>query len=132
MTVSTNKAVNGHETDLGFPDFAGTCVPLVGTGVAEGPVGFELAFFCGDFARCLVWDCFGKGEGSPCCLNGKSVTLQFCQKNENRRDKKKRPTVESPFLGFLALRGKTINLSLYAFSLSTLTSFPSSLKFLLL
>ena len=41
-------------------------------------------------------------------------------------------TVESPFLGFLALRGKTISLSLYAFSLSTLTSFPSSLKFLLL
>ena len=65
----------GDETNLGFPDFACTCVPLVGTSVAEGPVGLELALFLGDFAGCLVGDGFGQRESHPCCLGIESVAL---------------------------------------------------------
>ena len=64
-----------EETNLGFSDFACTFMPLVGTGIPEGSVGFELAFCISDFAGCLVGNRFGKREGSPCCLGCESIAL---------------------------------------------------------
>jgi len=62
---------------LGFPDFASTCMPLVGTGVAESPVGFELAFCIGDFAGYFVRNGFGERENGPCCVSIKSVASRI-------------------------------------------------------
>jgi hypothetical protein len=74
-TVRMRMMRHGGDANLGFPKFASTCVPLVGTGVAERSVGLELAFCIGDFAGCFVRDGFGERECRPCCLGGESVAL---------------------------------------------------------
>lgn len=69
-------------------------------------------------------------------LNARSWSGQIVSLNASQHrlsiTQEKRLTVESPFFGFFAFLGNTINFSLYAFSRSTFNALPSSDKFLLL
>lgn len=74
LSVKKNE-MRGRLTNLGFPDFACTCVPLGRTGITQSPEGFELALFGGNFAGCLVGDGFRERKSNPCCLGFESITL---------------------------------------------------------
>ena len=95
---------------LGGAQLALTFVPSTEFGVAEGLSGLEAALLLGDFAWCLNSERRWKGQVDTSGGNLEVITL--CGFEQQSRRKGGGRTVESPFLGLLALRGKTISLDL--------------------
>ena len=102
-------------TNLRLANLASALVPGLGTAVTESAVRLEGALFVSDLARCLV----GMSRRKRKCLagsrGGKVVALQRYSRFSKTLKVEMKPqtrTVESPFLGLLALRGKTTSLVL--------------------
>ena len=101
-------------TNLRLANLASALVPGLSTVVAESAVRLEVALFVSDPARSLMDMRRWKREGLAGGRGGKVVALHVKQIQQNRQNRMKTRTrtVESPFLGLLALRGNTMSLAL--------------------